>query len=177
MKVDLIKNFEVENEPDVVWNYLVNPAEIVECVPGVTLTDQVNENTFKGIVGMKFGPINANYNGEVVYEEVEKENYRIVLVGKGMDSKGKGSAEMKLELNLEAIANGTAVKSQMTVSVIGMVAQFGSRLISDVSDQIFNQFVGNFKRKLAGEELSDSDKNIKSGKMFGTVVKGLFSKK
>ncbi|MDH5399209.1 MAG: SRPBCC family protein [Cyclobacteriaceae bacterium] len=177
MKTTLDKNFDVENDRKTVWSYLIDPEQIVVCVPGVKLTDKVNDKTYKGTVGLKFGPISASYNGEVVYEEVDEAGFHIVMVGKGLDSKGKGSAEMKLVLDLEENDGGTLVKSSMTVSVIGMVAQFGSRLISDVSDQIFNQFVNNFKRKLAGEELSDDDRNIQGGKMMGTMVKGLFGKK
>jgi signal recognition particle GTPase len=61
---------------------------------------------------------------------------------------------------------------------MGILAQFGSRLITDVSNQVFNTFVDNFKAKLAGEEV---DNTMNAGSMMGTVVKsklgGLFGKK
>jgi len=177
MKVSLEKNFEAEGSIETVWGYLIDPNEIVECVPGVTLKDKVNETTYKGDVSLKFGPIKATYNGEVTYEKTDKDNYNLVLVGKGLDAKGKGSAEMELDLHLEKDSDQiTKVKTIMTVTIIGMLAQFGSRLINDVSDQLFNQFVQNFKSKLSGKEIDESDKSIKGGKMMGSIVKGIFKK-
>ena len=57
-----------------------------------------------------------------------------------------------------------------------MLAQFGSRLITDVSDQITDQFINNFKSKLGGEEIEDN--TISAGAIAGKVLKdkigGLF---
>ena len=39
----------------------------------------------------------------------------------------------------------------MVISVTGMLAQFGSRLIVDVTDHLTNQFIENFKAKLDEE--------------------------
>ena len=47
--------------------------------------------------------------------------------------------------------NGTQVDFSMDITIVGMLAQFGSRLINDVSDQLLNQFVDNFRNKLAAE--------------------------
>ena len=177
MKITLEKNFDAEGSVDKVWGYLIDPHEIVQCVPGVILKDQVNETTYKGDVALKFGPVTAKYNGEVTYEKIDPDNHNLILVGKGLDAKGKGSAEMELNILLEkSTDDATRVKTIMTVSIVGMLAQFGSRLINDVSDQLFNQFVKNFQNKLSGGEISESDKNIKGGKMMGSIVKGIFKK-
>ena len=56
----------------------------------------------------------------------------------------------------------------MNIAIVGMLAQFGSRLISDVSDQLLNQFVDNFKARLAGEEI---DNTISAGSMMGSIMK------
>ena len=59
MKVTIEKSFNVDKSPDVVWGFLINPNKIVECVPGVTLKEKVNETTYKGSVSQKFGPVIA----------------------------------------------------------------------------------------------------------------------
>lgn len=184
MRVSLEKNFEVEQAVDIVWNYLINPVDLVECVPGVTLNEKVDEKTYKGTVGQKFGPISVTYNGEIVFEKIDEQAREISIKGKGIDSKGKGSVEMSLNMVLEKRDTGTSVKTTMNISVVGMIAQFGSRLISDVSDHLFKQFVENFKTKLSGKEIEEKDKEIKGGQVASTVaksvassIKGLFSKK
>jgi hypothetical protein len=64
------------------------------------------------------------------------------------------------------------------VNIQGTLAQFGSRLINDVSEQLMNQFIANFKSMLAGEEFNNE---LKAGSMMGSVLKskvsGLFGKK
>jgi hypothetical protein len=44
----------------------------------------------------------------------------------------------------------------MDVTVNGKIAQFGSRLITTVSNQLFKQFVSNFSKKLAAAEAATS---------------------
>ena len=48
MKTSLKKEFEVDQAPVVVWQYLINPEEVVECVPGVSIDEKVGENSYKG---------------------------------------------------------------------------------------------------------------------------------
>jgi len=175
MKVTIEKSFHVDKSPDVVWGFLINPNKIVECVPGVTLKEKVNETTYKGSVSQKFGPVSANYDGEVTYEKIDKDSWEITLAGKGVDSKGKGSAEMTLEMVLKPDDSGTVVNVVMIVGVIGMLAQFGSRLISDVSDHLFEKFVENFKTNISGGEIDEKQKEIEGGEIAATVFKSLAS--
>ena len=92
----------------------------------------------------------------------------MTLGGKGLDAKGKGSAEMKMNGDLEQLENATKVNFKMNVTIIGTLAQFGSRLINDVSDQLLNQFITNFKAQLAGQEF---DNSLSAGSMMGSVIK------
>ena len=64
-----------------------------------------------------------------------------------------------------------------TIQGNGKIAQFGSRLVEDVSNQLFKQFVANFTKKLEGVEISEADQNVDAGGMIKSVVKGLFSSK
>ena len=173
MKTTIEKNFHVPAPPDPVWENLSDPNKVVTCVPGASLTEQVDEDNYKGAVTLKFGPVKASYSGLITFVERDRENYKMVMSGKGTDSKGKGGADMLMNGKLSPAGEGTDVNCSMEVTVTGMLAQFGSRLINDVSDSVFDQFVGNFKAQLSGEEV---DNSIKTGKMMGSVVKGLFKK-
>jgi len=168
MKTTIEKEFDVQEPIPKVWEYLSDPTKIVECVPGASLTEKIDDKNFKGQVTSSFGPVKASYNGEIKITEIDAVNHKMNLVGKGLDSKGKGSADMIMNGSLVEKDGGTAVKFIMEISISGMLAQFGSRLIKDVSDQLLNQFVDNFKAKLAGREV---DNTISAGSMMGTVLK------
>lgn len=149
MKTTINKTFQVEDAVDRVWDLLSNPEKIVVCVPGASLTEKIDENNFKGAVSLKFGPVKASYDGKIVIEERDDVNHQMRLKGKGLDSKGKGSADMVMNGKAYEKDGGSEVDFSMEVSVTGKLAQFGSRLITDVSNQLFDQFVANFKKKLA----------------------------
>lgn len=174
MEAKITKQFSLEEPIDKVWSVMSNPVEISECVPGATITEEIDANNYKGEVTLKFGPVKSKYDGQITILENDAENYKLILNGKGLDSKGKGSAEMTMHGVAVATDTGTDVDFDMTVNIQGTLAQFGSRLINDVSAQLMNQFVDNFKNMLAGIEF---DGSLKAGSMMGSVVKGLFKKK
>ena len=153
MKTNLNKSFEVPQGTELVWEHLIDPEKIMDCVPGVTIEEKVGDNHYKGKVGMKFGPMGVKYNADIFYNEIDKENRKIVLSGNGVDAKGNGNAEMKMTIDVSELdTGGVKMDAIMDVTVNGKIAQFGSRLIDTVSNQLFKQFVTNFSKKLAEAE-------------------------
>lgn len=177
MKTLIKKNFEVDQEAKIIWGALLQPEVVVDCVPGVSIDEKVAEGKYKGFVGMKFGPIQANYNAEIIYDDIDEVNQTIKLLGKGIDTKGMGSAEMELTLHVQPTDNGGShVDSDMEITINGKIAQFGSRLIQNVSNQLFEQFVTNFTKKLQGYEISEKDKSVAAGGVLKSVFTGMFKR-
>ena len=158
MTTTIEKNFEVNEPIGKVWSYLSDPTKIVTCVPGASLQEQIDERNYKGGVSLKFGPVKAKYAGQITFEELDAAAHKMTLKGKGLDSKGKGSAEMLMKSDLNETDGGTAVNCSMQITIVGKLAQFGSRLINDVSNQLFDQFVNNFKNKLAADTSYEAPK-------------------
>ncbi len=199
MQTQIVKNFHINESIDKVWNSLSDPADIVTCVPGAAITEKIDDKNYKGEVITKFGPIKASYTGDIAIEELDLEQRRMVLAGKGIDSKGKGNAEMKMLGVLVENEGGTDVSFTMDITIIGKLAQFGSRLINDVSDQLLNQFVNNFQEKLTSESIEEpvstedaisgeavepaagkvvgkkEENAFDAGSLFGTVLKSIFA--
>ena len=157
MKTTITKIFHVEENIDRVWEYLADPTKIVTCVPGASLTEKIDDRNFKGKVSLKFGPVKAAYDGKITIEELDVANHKMVLKGAGVDPKGKGSADMVMNGILAEKDGGTEVNYSMEVSIIGTLAQFGSRLVNDVSDQLLNQFIDNFTNKLKAEAPAETE--------------------
>lgn len=178
MEATISKSFNLDQPIEKVWAGLSNPMEISGCVPGASITEQIDDNNYKGEVTLKFGPVKAKYDGQITIDEMDNDQHKMTLKGKGLDSKGKGSAEMTMNGVAVATDGGTDVDFKMVVNIQGTIAQFGSRLINDVSDQLMKQFIDNFKALLSGEEF---DNTLKAGSMMGSVLKskvsGVFKKK
>lgn len=153
MKTKLEKSFEVPQGTELVWEHLIDPEKIMDCVPGVSIDEKVGENQYKGKVGMKFGPMGVKYDADISYDEINIAERKIIITGNGVDSKGNGNAEMKMSIDLgDAAEGGVKLDAIMDVTINGKIAQFGSRLITTVSNQLFKQFVSNFSKKLEEAE-------------------------
>jgi len=148
MNTLITKEFDIEQPISVVWKSLSDPEDIVSCVPGASITEKIDDKNYKGAVVTKFGPIKAAYAGDIEIVELDETNYKMVLKGRGLDSKGKVSADMIMNGVLSENNGQTHVDFSMDITIVGMLAQFGSRLINDVSQQLLNQFVNNFRDKL-----------------------------
>jgi len=190
MKTTIKKEFTLDEPIAKVWEYLSDPTKIVSCVPGASITDVIDDKNYKGGVTTKFGPVKASYAGDIQILEMDNENYSMKLHGKGVDSKGKGSAEMNMHGDLQDNGGSTDVKFSMEVSVVGKLAQFGARLINDVSDQLLDQFVDSFKKKLATAGATDTadasssdaveaapeDNSLNAFALMWAVIRGFFAR-
>jgi uncharacterized protein len=135
------------------WALLSDPRRVVSCVPGAKLTETVDDRTFKGGISVKVGPSLTEFKGEVKIVRLDEQAHVIELDGKGQDVRGKGGASMKMTGALQALdGGGTRVNAVSEVNVVGILAQFGGRMMTDVADVIFKQFTERFQEKLKNPE-------------------------
>ena len=184
MEVKSDKNFALNADIETVWNVLINPEKVVNCVPGAELTETIDENHLKGKVTIKIGPVTAKFNGDVEIEKREIPNYELAMTGKGSDISGKGGAAMRMWLKLNALEKGTEVCCRMTVSITGRIAQFGARMIDAVNNKMFEQFISNFtnmmERGNGDESTAGSPRGVepvKAASLVGSVIMSELNKK
>src|SRR6185503_2796658 len=61
--VSIAENFEVHASAERVWEYLTDPRQVVECLPGAELLEVEGERTFVGRMRVKVGPVTAAFRG------------------------------------------------------------------------------------------------------------------
>ena len=158
MQVKIDEKIMLDTSIENAWEFLSDPRKVVTCVPGAQLIDQVDENTYTGTIGLKIGPIKSNYNGEAKIELLDHDNYTLVIAGQGLDSKGQGSASMKMSGKLVEIdTRTTEVDSSMQITITGKVAQLGSRMIRAVSKRMFEDFKKNLQNKIQSPDTEVND--------------------
>lgn len=150
MALKIEKTFQVKESVDKVWTFLSDPRKIALCVPGAQITEQLDEKTYSGAIHVKVGPSVTDYKGEVQIVRLDPQNHEIEILGKGQDVRGRGSASMKMTGKLRSLDDGgTEVTSISELNVVGILAQMGSRVISEVSNIMFGEFTRNFQARLA----------------------------
>ena len=149
MAIKVEKTFRVDEPVEKVWAFLSDPRKVGACVPGAEITEQVDEKTYKGAIKVKVGPSVTDFKGEVQIVRLDSAAHEIEILGKGQDVRGKGSASMKMTGKLHALDSGTEVTSISELNIVGILAQMGARVITEVSNIMFEQFVSNFRRQLS----------------------------
>jgi carbon monoxide dehydrogenase subunit G len=143
------KTFQVSQPIDKVWSLLSDPTKVANCVPGAQITEKIDDKTYKGSISVKVGPSLTDYKGEVQILRLDPQNHEIEIQGKGQDVRGRGSASMTMTGKLATLSNGaTQVTSTSEVNVVGILAQMGSRVITEVSNIMFDKFSQNFQALL-----------------------------
>jgi carbon monoxide dehydrogenase subunit G len=162
--VELENAIRFGGPPDQVWALFQDVERVALCVPGAELTEAVDENTFKGKLNVKLGPVALGFAGTVRRERVDEENRLIVLKADGSETKGKGSASATLTSVLVPADGGTDVKITTELLISGGLSQFGRSMIGDVFQRIATQFATCLTAQIAAaEEGSGAEARIEPG--------------
>ena len=149
--MDLVHEFTVPVPVDDAWRILTDVERIAPCLPGAQL-QEIEGDTYRGIVKVKVGPIQAQFKGQASFVEQDHVAHRVVLKGEGRDTTGKGNAAALITAELTSLtASSTSVKVLTDLSITGKVAQFGRGAMADISDKLLAQFVENLNT-LIGEQ-------------------------
>ena len=149
--MDLVHEFTVPVSVDDAWRILTDVERIAPCLPGAQL-QEIEGETYRGIVKVKVGPIQAQFKGQASFVEQDHVAHRVVLKGEGRDTTGKGNASALITAELTSLnASSTSVKVLTDLSITGKVAQFGRGAMADISDKLLAQFVENLN-VLIGEQ-------------------------
>ena len=141
MAITVDESFDVAASPDQVWAYLIDPARVVQCLPGAELVEVVDAQTFVGRVKVKVGPVTASFRGRARFDELDAASRRVRMSGKGQEATGAGSASMTMTSEVTPLpAGGSRVRVRAEVDVVGKLMQFGRGMMEEVSRQIFAQF-------------------------------------
>ena len=162
MEVKAEKSLKLNQEPAVIWKCMIDPSFMVKSVPGAELTEQIDERNFKGKISVKIGPVTTKFNGEAEFTKLEEADYELTMEGKGLDTSGKGGANMTMNIKLSTLEDGgTEMLSSMSLSITGRLAQFGGRMIVAVNNKMFDQWAKSFT-DLLNEQPPTNHSNEKS---------------
>jgi carbon monoxide dehydrogenase subunit G len=141
MSLHIEETFELHAPVDRTWRYLVDPRQVVNCLPGAELTEVKDAETFLGRVKVKVGPITTAYDGRVTITGRDDVAHVVSMVGEGRENAGAGSAKMTMTSRLTPISGSTTqVQVIADVDIVGKAAQFGRGMIESVNRQLFKQF-------------------------------------
>ena len=160
MAFKIAERFEVQAPVERVWQYLIDPASVVQCLPGAELLESQDDRTFTGQIKVKVGPLSMSYKGKGSFTDVNDETHTVRILGEAREVGGSGSTKVTMVCAVAALdGGGSQVSVDADINLVGRIVQFGRGMIEEVSRQMFRQFATCMKSRLevADEPPAESD--------------------
>jgi uncharacterized protein len=134
---------EIKADPKTVWDAILNPDVLKECIPGCeSLKGSVAEG-YEAVVKQKVGPVSATFTGLVHLSDiVEGKSLKISGEGKGGVA---GFAKGGANVSFEPMEGGTRLTYEAEANVGGKIAQLGSRIIDSFAKKLADEFFTRFQ--------------------------------
>ncbi len=149
----IANQFTVSAPIDQAWDVLCDLEQVIPLMPGAQLTGHEG-NDYLGKVKVKVGPVTSEFSGKVHFVELDCDQYRAVIDGKGKESRGTGNAAATVTAQLQADGDCTSVTVDTDLKIVGKLAQFGSGMLQQVSEKLLGQFVESLEAKLAADSVA-----------------------
>lgn len=140
-------HFLIRAPIDEVWAFLMDPYQVVVCMPGAHLEGVESERAFLGSIKIAVGPFATSYKGRVEFAEVDPTSHRVRLVAQGRERHG-GDAHGSMVSSLAAVVDGTEVMVDVSVEGTTKLVHLGLGLTEDLGHELFAQFVACVKARL-----------------------------
>lgn len=129
-----------------VWDTLLGPDTISQCMPGCEQFDQIGPDEYQATMKIGIGPVRGTMSGKIkLADQQPPTSYRMEVQGGGGPGHVTGSGLMTLKED-----GGTVVVSyEGDAQVTGKVASVGQRLLTPVAKQMINQFFKCMESKIA----------------------------
>jgi carbon monoxide dehydrogenase subunit G len=134
---------------DQVWEAFLNPEVLSKTLPGCESLEQVGENEFAGIIKVKVGPVQGQFQGTVSLSDLQPpESYKMTINGRGPAGFVNGAGTIQFEAQGEA----TVASYEGEAQIGGRIASVGQRLMDSTAKSMIRQALENLHKQIqAGE--------------------------
>jgi len=148
MKIN--STFSVVAPIGTVWDTIMDFERVAGCVPGAKILNKLSDDAYQVGMTVKLGPVNMQYKGLLNVIERNAAEHRAVLGGKAQETRGQGTAEATVTLQLTEEAGGTTrgtVNAELSLS--GKAAAMGKGVIGNVTEQMMGLFASNLQAMIS----------------------------
>jgi hypothetical protein len=128
-----------------VWDRLMDPKIIAACVPGCQEFESIGDDQYRVVLTAVIAAVSGSFTGTVaITDKQPQHSYRLVVEGSGKPGFAKGEALITLAPEGDAVV--VEVAGSMTIG--GLVAQVGQRLLGATSRMMMDRFFKCLQKKM-----------------------------
>ncbi|HEY7061276.1 MAG TPA: SRPBCC domain-containing protein [Chloroflexota bacterium] len=141
-------SFPVKAPPEKVWEFLIDPAQMVGCVPGCSKVEQVDDKTYRATMSVKVAYITFSAAMEVAITRMDPPR-ELESTARGEDKRLGSNVQVAATLRLTPQADGvTEVAYRADVSLWGKLGSLGEPIFRQKATQTGREFATCVKSKL-----------------------------
>jgi carbon monoxide dehydrogenase subunit G len=135
-------------ERDRLWDVLMDVPNVARCVPGVERVERVDGNAYTGQLKMQVGPIRLALDGTITIEEQDRSAWRARMRADASDRRLGGGLRARMSLTLTPRDDGTQLRVETDLAVLGKIGEFGQPIIRKKADAVLEEFARNLRSTL-----------------------------
>ena len=144
--IEVNERVDVPSAPRTVWGLLSDPRDVVDCVPGATLGEQLEDGSYDAGVTVKFGPAKVSFKAKVALE-MNAPAMTGNVTARGKDNQGgtRFHTTMTFKVVEQAEAPGSTILIEAQVEISGRLAT----LIETGASLVVKRMTAEFSERLA----------------------------
>ena len=134
-----------------VWNALLDPAVMAQCVPGCRELRETDVNTYAADLRIGVGAVSGKYQGTLrIAAQVPPERYAVSFEGSGSQGFVKGVGEAELQAKL----GSTLLSYKCEIEIGGLIASVGQRMLEGIGKFLIKQMFTRLQTHIQSTERS-----------------------
>jgi carbon monoxide dehydrogenase subunit G len=122
---------------DRVWEVLLDPKVIAQCMPGCESMTEVAPDQFEAVMKVGVASVKGTYKGKVAIKDKQPPTH-YVLSGQG--SGGPGFMQGDVAIDLVEQGEETLLQYSTDAKIGGLIASVGQRMLNGVAKMMLDQF-------------------------------------
>ena len=146
MKLKLSGSEEIDVSAEFLWNTIIDPKILKECIPGCNKMIEVAHGEYDIVLNLKVGAVGGSFNGKVkLSDQNQPISCNLHISGGGTLGTGKGYAKIIID---EKVKGTSLMSYEGEGEVGGLVAGVGQRVLLGVAKHLVKKFFSSFKTNL-----------------------------
>jgi len=131
------------------WDFLMDVPTVGRCVPGLESIESVDGSAYKGGLKVQVGPIRLSLQGTLTIEAQDRNAWHARMRAEANDRRMGGGIRARMSLTLAPAEQGTRLRVETDLAVLGKIGEFGQPIIRKKADTLLEEFVRNIGSALA----------------------------
>ena len=146
MKLKLSGSETIDVSSKFLWNAIIDPKILKECIPGCHEMNEVANGEYKILLNLKVGAVGGSFDGKVKLSDQNPPiSCKLHLSGGGTLGTGIGFANIIID---EKVKGTSLMSYEGEGEVGGLVAGVGQRVLLGVAKHLVKKFFSSFKTNL-----------------------------